>query len=313
MKVLAIGNNWLGDAVMSLPSLYAIRRTLNATIWVITNSYLKDVYSLFDWINKTAIKQEGLIKKERFDHIIVFPRSFSSAILALRFNSKSRIGYTNSIRSLFFTRRISRNDIVKRIHRVDYYFKLASSLGASPPPTLPPIDKLDTNISSSDYTNKIILCPGAKYGDAKMWPARYFTELGNLILKQTGLNTIIIGTQGESKLCDSISKEIPDSINLCGKTTLHDLIAIFKGAKILISNDTGSMHLASLTKIPILAIFGSTNPLLTSPFRQENVNIIKEEIECSPCQKRICPLKHHLCMENIKPQQVFMKALSFIK
>lgn len=315
VKLLAIGNNWLGDVVMSLPSIYALKRDLNYNISILTKSYVKQVYTLFNWVDHIYIteeKREWPINDE-FDSLVIFPRSLSSLYLSMSFKAKTRIGYSGFLRSFFLDRCIKRtHSIAYKSHRTSYYYEIARQLGASDSTTLPPINNFEPSKNWDEHNGSVILCPGAKYGDAKMWLPEGFIKLGRLIASEHNSKIAVIGTASEHEICSHISNSIPGSYDLSGKTTIHDLISLFKISSLLITNDTGAMHLASLTSIPIITIFGPTNPYVTSSSRKENCVIVKEDMECSPCLQRSCPLKHHNCMKKITASSVYELAKKFL-
>lgn len=309
MLVLAIGNTWLGDIIMSLPALYSIKIHCNATLFIATKPNSIDIYRQFTWISRVIsnIQPSEDDLNQTYDHILIFPRSLTSIFTAIKFRSKSRIGYSSPLRSPFLTTKLQRNTSATRIHRVHYFHKLAEALGAPPIPTMPSPD-LPRGAGGDGWEylkNAIVLCPGANYGDAKMWPAEYFKRLATAFQDRLGRNVAIIGTKEEQQLCDMISSGTA-IINLCGKTTISDLITIFNKASALVTNDTGSMHLASLTSIPIVAIFGSTSTVVTPPYRRQDVKIIYRGLPCSPCFARKCPLGHHMCLTTIEPEEVYV-------
>jgi heptosyltransferase-2 len=151
-----------------------------------------------------------------------------------------------------------------------------------------------------------IFCPGAEYGPAKRWPAAYFAETAQR-LQQHGYAIWIAGSGKDKPVADEINRLAGGNcINLCGETDLTDAIALLSCAKLIISNDSGLMHLAAALNRPLLALFGSSSPQFTPPLSAQ-AQVIKLDIACSPCFKRECPLGHFNCMVQLTPDLIWEK------
>lgn len=158
--------------------------------------------------------------------------------------------------------------------------------------------------SMADRRNPLVgIFPGASYGPAKMWGAEKFKALAEKFVRNGNKKILIFGGNKEKDLGNKIQNETFGIINLCGKTTMRELMALIKKCDVFVTNDTGPMHMASALNVPVVAIFGPTNTHRTSPLGPST--IIKKEVSCSPCKHRICPLKHHDCMEKISVEEVF--------
>ncbi len=149
---------------------------------------------------------------------------------------------------------------------------------------------------------RIGLCPGAEYGPAKRWPIERFRKVMDRLLPYP-IVWVLIGTAAEAALSTPLLEDFPGLVeNRIGKTSLAELIRIIKELDLLLTNDTGSMHLASLFEIPTVAIFGSTEPALTGP--QGTIHrVLRHPVECSPCFLRTCPIDFR-CMTRITPEEV---------
>jgi len=151
-----------------------------------------------------------------------------------------------------------------------------------------------------------IFCPGAEYGPAKRWPSGYFAEIAQR-LHQHGYEVWLIGSAKDKPVANEINRLAGENcINLCGITDLGDAIALLTCARLVISNDSGLMHLAAALDRPMLALFGSSSPQFTPPLSAQ-AQIIKLDIECSPCFKRECPLVHFNCMMQLTPDMIWGK------
>jgi lipopolysaccharide heptosyltransferase II len=152
-----------------------------------------------------------------------------------------------------------------------------------------------------------VLCPGAEYGITKRWPTEHFTNLAKqLISNEPNTHVILLGSKGDHILGEGITaqaKNISQIHNWCGKTSLDEAIALIGMSKVLVSNDSGLMHIGAALKIPQVAIFGSSDPHHTPPL-SDKAKVIWLNLPCSPCHKRECPLGHLKCLKDISPATV---------
>lgn len=148
-----------------------------------------------------------------------------------------------------------------------------------------------------------VFCPGAEFGPAKRWPVQYYAELGQLLFEQ-GYTVCLIGSPKDKEVADKIvALGNSQAINLCGTTDLSDAIALISCASLVISNDSGLMHIAAALDRKMLAIFGSSSPQFTPPL-SSRADVLRLDLPCSPCFKRECPLGHFNCMMQLTPQEV---------
>lgn len=327
-KILIRSVNWVGDTILTFPTVQAIRDLFpQSRISVLTNENVADLWMRFPFVDEiiTYKKRKGIeyvfedfkiwniLRGKDFDLAFIFPRSFHSAFQVYLSGIPIRIGYKDSVRSLLLSHGILKEKEVFRIHRIFFYRKLIEIFGNdikdySPKIFLKEEDRAfikrfmdDIGISNTKLI--IGLNPGATYGVAKCWSPAKFGELGKRITKKWGAKIIIFGKADEKPITREILRIIgDDGIDLAGKTTLIEVAAIIERCKILISNDTGTMHLSAALETPVIAIFGSTDPKRTGPWGKGHI-VIKKDIPCSPCFKRICP-GDHICMELISVDEV---------
>jgi heptosyltransferase-2 len=158
----------------------------------------------------------------------------------------------------------------------------------------------------------VFLHPGASYGPAKRWSVLKFSELASLLQRRKKASVIISGSNDEAQLAESVAllmREKP--VSLAGKTSLLRLASLISNADLFITNDSGPMHLANALHVPVVAIFGPTDPTLTGPFQQPSA-VVKKDVPCSPCSYRECPFDHR-CMENIPIEEVFQACQKFLR
>ncbi len=162
-------------------------------------------------------------------------------------------------------------------------------------------------IRNPQSTIQIALCAGAEYGPAKRWPLERFAETANRVSAELGAQPhewLLLGAPGEKALGETLSQLIhAPHRNLVGKTSLAELITELRACHLLLTNDTGTMHLAAALGVPVVAIFGSTEPSLTGPLGAQH-RIIRHHVPCSPCFKRECPFGHYQCMTGISVERV---------
>jgi ADP-heptose:LPS heptosyltransferase len=236
-----------------------------------------------------------LLKRERpFDVGIVFPNSVRVALELWLAGVPRRVGYAGH------RRRWLLNQVVRKPerkgppqHQAEDYLQIARSLGVEaevgeiglPPP--------------APAACRIGLCPGAEYGPAKRWLPERFAE----VVRAIGGEWVLFGTQKDAEVGAEIARSLGDEcLNLVGKTTLKELIDELRKCRLLLTNDTGTMHLATLLGVPVVAVFGSTEPRLTGPLGSGN-RVIRHQVECSPCFLRECPLDFR-CMKAVRAEEV---------
>jgi heptosyltransferase-2 len=310
VKILVKANNWLGDAVMSLPVFEALKAMQpNARVSVLTKPAFADLYrgtphvdeilphgrgGLRSWMG--TVKE---LKSRRFDAALVLPRSFSSAFLVWSARIPRRIGYG---RARFLTERPERPD--RGVHRVLHYHRLLSAFGAPPPVAAPrihlPREAADWAASELGEGPWIGLNPGATYGAAKQWFPDRFIELGSRLAKRARL--LVVGGPAEAELGEQVARGAGGRC-IAGKTSILQLAAAIARCSLFVTNDTGPMHVADAVGVPIVAVFGPTDWLNTPPYRKGHA-IVRHPLDCSPCLKRVCPLGHHDCMKKVSVDDV---------
>jgi lipopolysaccharide heptosyltransferase II len=165
---------------------------------------------------------------------------------------------------------------------------------------------------SNGATAKIGLCPGAEYGPAKRWLPERFAEVAVAVSAQRPIQWILFGTSGDAEIGATIEASVGiNCINRIGKTTMNDLIAELSECALLLTNDTGTMHLASILGVPVVAVFGSTEPHLTGPLGNAR-QVIRHQVECSPCFLRECPIDFR-CMKAVTVDEVVQSVSSLLK
>ncbi|MBI2933663.1 MAG: lipopolysaccharide heptosyltransferase II [Planctomycetes bacterium] len=303
MKILVKAPNWLGDAVMSLPALQALREMQpDARLGVLTRRALADLYraAIADEIlpYDGALSAVKIAREGRWDAALILPRSFASALMIFGARIPRRIGYRGEGRSFMLTDAIPRARSLLRTHRVHYYHHLLKALGEPPAPKPPrlrlPPEAVAWALDRMGDAEWIGINPGATYGKAKQWYPERFIETARRLKRRA----VVVGGPAEADLGARVAGEIEGALNLAGRTDLLQLAAVIARCRLFITNDTGPMHVADAVGTPIVAVFGPTDPVTTPPFGERHT-LVRRDLECSPCLKRECPLGHHECMKRI--------------
>ncbi|MFH1228055.1 MAG: lipopolysaccharide heptosyltransferase II [Planctomycetota bacterium] len=332
--------NWLGDAVMSLPTIKAMRSLFpgsRISVLVRTNlaelfKYERAIDDIISYENVKGLKKIGTeikliqhLKNKRFDLALILPRSFHSALVSLLTKIPRRAGYDSEGRSGLLTDALPRTKEILTRHRVHYFLNLLSIWSGDKPVTSaePQImlsqeeEKWAVNelkkAAASGAKYFIGINPGATYGEAKCWATERFVELAKELLdKYPGLHIILIGGPDGLKLSQRILCQINSkrATDFTGKTSILQLASLLKKCKLLITNDTGPMHVAAAVGTPVAAIFGPTDISTTGPFGYGHT-IIRKEVACAPCLKRSCPTDHK-CMKLITVPDVLKACQKYL-
>ncbi len=300
--------NWLGDAIMALPAVRNLKTLLaGGTLTVATPEKLAALWQACPFVDQViALDQPKSIgavaaklRDGNFAAAVLLPNSLRAALEAWRAGIPQRIGYARGGRGLFLTRTlpVPPRDPA-RLHQKFYYLDLATTLGAPNDASLP-----DLRMPSVAPAERPVaaLCPGAEYGPAKRWPIENFVAVGKA-LAELGFKLVILGAPNDKPLATQLAEQLPGARNLAGETTLAQFMAELATAKLVVSNDSGAMHLASALGGRTVAIFGSTEPALTGPLGPRTA-ILRHHVPCSPCFLRECPLDF-ACMTSITPPMV---------
>ncbi len=333
MKIVVRAPNWVGDAILSVPSIESLSKNFpQAEIWIAAKEWVKDLFTSFTFIkgiislpNLDTLK--GLrgsaqnLKEAHFETGVLLTNSFSSAFLFCLAKIPERWGYVRDGRGVLLTKGVTPKSQEKLSHQLNYYLELISGLGLRTcrPEIRLPLTQEEKNqareillsINTDLRRPLVVLNPGASYGPAKRWPASRFAELAHLFQERKNAEILIIGSSDESELAESIvSIMTKKPLSLAGKTSLRLLAGLISHATLFVTNDSGPMHLANALKIPVTAVFGPTDPRLTGPF-QKPAEVIKKDVPCWPCSYRECPFDHG-CMMKIEPEEVFEASQKFL-
>ena len=329
-RLLIRSTNWIGDAVMTTPAVRAIRKNFpNVKISILAKPWVTPVFESSPYIDNILIygdagKHKGLagklrlaseLKEYRFDAAILLQNAFEAALITFFAGIPCRIGYNTDVRGFLLTHSVPCTPQIKKMHQTGYYLGILQGIGLKTDGLGLDlvVDKKyqkrateileEHGISMSDRL--VGINPSATFGPAKQWFPERYAGLSDKIHEVFGANIVLFGGPGDIELGAKISQMMQHPlVDLCGKTKLEEAIALINMCNLFITNDSGLMHVAAALDIPLIAIFGSTNPVTTGP-KGLNSRIVRIPVECSPCLKPKCPKGHLKCMDQIDVNMVF--------
>jgi heptosyltransferase-2 len=303
-RIVIRSSNWLGDAVMSAEAVRRIKRGRpDAEVTILTQRNLVEFWDSIPEVDAVIPieRNDGVFSvvnklKGKFDVAIVLPNSPRSGLEAWLAKIPRRVGYRRPWRNFFLNQFIPEPVPPQPVsHHSKTYLRIAERIGADMSESLPPL------AVNSPEPVTLGLCPGAEYGPAKRWS--HFAEAAKILSERHGIRWLIFGTGREQTLGEQIASALgSNGINLVGQTTLSQLMNELRRCRALLTNDTGTMHLAAHLGVPTVALFGSTEPALTGPMGAGHI-VIRHHVECSPCFLRKCPIDFR-CMNRISVGEV---------
>ncbi len=323
-RILIIKPSSLGDIIHGLPVLKAIREKWpDAKIsWLVKEIYadilhgnpcIDELILLKKNSLTTAIFPFGKkLHQARFDLVLDIQGLFRSGLIAYLSGAPIRVGFRNGreLSTIFYTHKV---DIPISLHAVDRNLKLASSLGCKNQKVKFPLKMNRKSLCEvSDFFKKnqlnnknpiIILAPGGRW-EKKRWPAKFFSRLGLLLSKELKAGVILIGDNQERRLVQEIRNSMQISAAEAIDVSLPFLVEIIGKSDVVVTNDSAPMHIAAATGIPVVALFGPTNPDRTGPYTERKL-VIRKDMECIPCFRKPCIYNRFDCMESISVEEVF--------
>lgn len=337
-KILIRVPNWLGDTMMSTPTVLAVRKMFpKAKLSILAKPVFTTFWREYPGVDEVIGLEKGLggfweivstLKQKQFDAALIMPTSLSSAFLAFAAGVPIRIGWGGEAREIFLTHVVARPQ-PRQKHLVWEYLELAqkgletkvsgSSFQLHGPITQEAVRGLrqvwlDTGVPAQKAF--IALAPGATYGPAKRWPLPYWQELMKRLLGERKESLLILGGMEEEAylrpLMEGIDPKNASRVHLlAGRTTTTILAAMLSKCKLMVTNDSGPMHVTAAVGTPTVAIFGSSSPTWTRPFGLGH-EVIYKHLECSPCFQRTCPIGYK-CLHAISVEEVFKTVMNKLR
>jgi len=337
--------NWVGDAVMALPALKELRRIFpNAHITLAARAWVAGLFEGEDVADELIPLREGRgrirsasnfisdvlrLRQERFDLAVLLQNAFGAAMLARLSGIKMIAGYPTDRRSALLDLSLPFEPDHKTRHQVRFYLQIASELERaltgksrveieSAQPALHVSgsgrERAWSTLSEAGVSRAapiLALSPGATNSRAKRWLPERFAAVADRLADQNGVQTIIVGATGDLEVADKVARLMRSrAIVLAGRTSIADLKALLACCSLVVSNDTGTAHVAGALRIPTLVIFGPTEHFATRPL-SDLATVVRHDVECSPCMLRECPIDHR-CMTRIEVDDVYRAAQPLI-
>ena len=342
-KIMVRATNWVGDGVISLPALEALRiRFPESEIVLVAKPWVSELYLYHPAVNRQIIynpdrEHKGVrgmkklveaLRAEQFDAAILFQNAFQAAWMAWRAGIPLRLGYAREGRGVLLTDPINVPPRAAYGHQAYYYLHLLFRAGVIerpefPRPTTEPLLGLQDaektwalrqlrSLGLDGPRFLVGLNPGAQFGPAKRWPAERFAELADRLIGALHADVLIFGSPAERPLAETIAHAMKHTPTIvAGDTSLRQFMALLAQCRLVVNNDSGPMHVAAALGLPQVAIFGSTDERATGPL-SSRARVVKNAAACSPCGLRECPIDFR-CMMGVTVESVHRAALELVK
>jgi heptosyltransferase-2 len=309
--------NWLGDAVMALPAVRNLKAMIvRDPLTVAAPEKLAAFWQICPFVDRVLVLDQPKnlaatakkLRGEKFGAAVLLPNSLRAAAEAWLAGIPQRIGYARGGRRLLLTRAIpvpERNPA--RLHQRFYYQDLITALGGPADASVP---GLRGPAAGNGASFTLAICPGAEYGPAKRWPVENFLAVARHFAEKHQARIVLLGATGDAPLAAELARQLPGAEDRAGRTTLAEFLEALASARLVVSNDSGAMHAASVLGVPTVAIFGSTEPQLTGPLGPRTA-VLRHHVPCSPCFLRECPLDF-ACMKSVTPEMAIAAAEKLI-
>ena len=339
-RVVVRGTNWVGDSLMTVPALRALRRVLpDAHITLAIRPSAQGIFSEADFVDDvllydrkgawSVVPQIREWKRRKFDLAVLFQNAFEAALIPFLAGVPVRLGYATESRQALLTHPLALPDWRSSRHEVFYYLYLVTALeqmlfGTSSICEAEP----DANIQISESRKLeavdllrahgvregetvVAICPGSINSRAKRWPAEAYAALADRLI-DARRQVLLIGSKEEADVSHEVTSRMRHRpVVLTGKTSLNQITAVLSAVDLIVTNDTGPAHIGAALGRPTIVIFGPTNPLTTRPFSPV-AEILRHPPDCAPCMLRDCPIDHR-CMTAITVDEVFERSHVLLK
>jgi len=339
-RIVVRGTNWVGDSLMTVPALRALRRLMpDAKITLAIRPSAQGLFADADFVDDLIIYDRQQLssvarqtlewRRRRFDLAVLFQNAFEAALIPFAARIPLRLGYATEARQLLLTDPVPLPKWRATRHEVFYYLYLIAALEHTLLGTTTVCDsepdaalhlsearKADAsallrNNGVRENKTLVAICPGSINSRAKRWPAERYASLADRLIEESHAEVLLIGSQEELDVSNAVTSQMRQKpVVLTGKTSVAQVTAMLGLVDLLVTNDTGPAHIAAALGSPTLVIFGPTNPLTTRPFSPV-AEILRHPPDCAPCMLRDCPIDHR-CMTAVTVEEVLSQALVLI-
>lgn len=336
-RILVRATNWVGDVVMTLPALEALReRYPSSRITVLARPWVRELLSSHPAVDEMwGLKKGGGIlkdlaavwgagkraRKSGIAMAVLFQNAFEAAFISWLGRVPVRVGYDTDGRRLLLSHPVSRRTAPKGAHQVSYYLNIVRTLGWEGEERDPFLRVTEADRKKAgglleaeglESGRRIVgLAPGAAFGPAKRWPSERFAEIADRAVDEWGAVILILGSAGDRESCSAVAAAMRhDPVDMCGRTGLAEAVAIIDSCDLFVTNDSGLMHVSAALGVPTVAVFGSTDPVATGP-RGPFARVVRNQVECAPCLRPACPGDFR-CMLGLSSDRVWDAAKELI-
>ena len=329
-KIMIRSPNWIGDAVMTTPAMGAVRAFFpTAEIVLVANPPVAELFSPHPDCDRVIMydKKEKhqrisglltfcqMLRREHFDLAILFQNAIEAAVISRLAKIPRRAGYATDGRRFLLSHPVPAGEKERLLHHTDYYLGMLAALGIAVPkgPLRLSVTSAEAQQAGKTLENGpwVAVNPGASYGAAKRWFPDRFAAVADQLIEKYQVKIVLTGGTGEQDIGRDIETSMTHTpLNLIGRTTVREMMAILERCCLLITNDSGPMHVAAALKTPLVAIFGPTDHTTTSPAAAA-ARIVRKDTPCAPCLLRQCPTDHQ-CMKAVTVDDVLRAAGKFI-
>jgi len=325
--------NWLGDAVLTTPALGALRAACPQTRITIAAKPLVaellrchpdiDGIEVYDKEGAHAgavgmLRKAGELRRGGYEAAVLFQNAIDAALLAFLAGIPDRMGYATDGRRLLLSRPVPVTEEILSLHHAEYYLRLLAELGI-PRPEAPRLSLRVTGEERQSMRSRLAglgvpegrriagVNPGATYGSAKRWFPDRFAKVADTLSEEWDAAVVLMGSVPEAPLSAEIEAAMGrKAVNLAGRTTVRELMALLASCSFLVTNDSGPMHIGAAFGVPLVAIFGPTDWRKTSPWTKD-ARVVRVDVDCSPCHLRECD-RGHECMLGVTAEMVIEAA-----
>jgi heptosyltransferase II len=330
-RIFIRSTNWIGDAVMTTPAMGRVRAGFpGAEIAVAANPTVAQLLRHHPDCDRILVYDKkgvhrglgGLlrfcseIRKEQFDLAILFQNAIEAAIMTSIAGIPRRAGYNTDCRGLLLTHSVSGWRRARRLHHTDYYLTMLAGLGLQGGHGCQRLHCTEEELAwaRAQLSDEIWVAinPGATYGSAKRWYPERFAAVADDLAEEFSVRILLVGGPDEGSIAGEVAANMrSEPLNLAGKTSVRQLMALLSQCRLLVTNDSGPMHVAAAFGVPIVAIFGSTDHTTTSPLASL-CRIVRKPTACAPCLKTTCPTDHR-CMTAVSVGDVLEAARNLLR
>lgn len=329
-RIMIRSVNWIGDAIMTTPAMAAIRAACpDAEIAVVANPPVAELLAhhpacdriiLFDKKRECKgiagfLRFCAELRDERFDAAFLFQNAFEAAIMAFAASIPIRVGYRTDGRRMFLSHGLP-SSISQGLHHTLYYLRLVERFGMTGGDRRITLactpEEMDRAGELVPHPRFAVINAGAAYGSAKRWFPERFAAVADAVFDEFGLHPVLIGGLGETEIGAEIVRAARTRVlDLTGTTTVRRMMALIARSTLMITNDSGPMHVGAAFGVPLVALFGPTDPEATAPVSTA-ARVVRHSVECSPCRRRVCPTDHR-CMRSITVDDVLEAARAVLR